>query len=97
MKDMIGFTFDGIKKTIQLPPVKAKAYIRETHCILHRKSVPQKNLQTLVGKLRHASIILPAARSFFIPINVAMKGATKVVRFEEEDLMKAIEESKYIH
>jgi hypothetical protein len=34
-KDMIGFTFDGIKRTIQLPPVKATAYICETHRILH--------------------------------------------------------------
>jgi hypothetical protein len=50
-KNMIGFTFDGIKKTIQLPLVKAKAYICETHRILHQKSVPLKDLQTLVGKL----------------------------------------------
>jgi hypothetical protein len=38
-----------------------------------------KDLQTLVGKLRHASIILPAARGFFTPINAAMQGAIKVV------------------
>jgi hypothetical protein len=50
-KDMIGDLFDGIKLTIQLPPVKAKAYICETHCILHRKSVQLKDLQTLAGKL----------------------------------------------
>ena len=50
-KDMIGFTFDGVKRTIRLPPVKAKAYIRETHRMLRRKSVPLKDLQTLVGKL----------------------------------------------
>jgi hypothetical protein len=75
---MIGFTFDGIKRTIQLPPVKAKAYICETHCILRQKSVPLKDLQTLVGKLRHASIILLAAHGFFTPINAAMKIGTKV-------------------
>jgi hypothetical protein len=79
-KDMIGFMFDGIKRTIQLPLVKVKAYICETHCILHWKSVPLKDLQTLVGKLHHASIILPAARGFFTPINVAMKIGTKVIR-----------------
>ncbi len=37
------------------------------------------NLQTLVGKLRHASIILPAMCGFFTPINTAMQGAIKVV------------------
>jgi hypothetical protein len=33
-KDMIGFSFDGIKQTIHLPPTKVAAYIRETHRIL---------------------------------------------------------------
>jgi hypothetical protein len=76
---MIGFTFDGIKRTVQLPPVKAMAYIGETHHILHWKSVLLKDLPTLVGKLGHASIILPAARGFFTPINAAMKIGTKVI------------------
>jgi hypothetical protein len=76
---MIGFMFDGIKWTIQLPPVKAMAYIGETHRILHWKSAPLKDLQTLVGKLQHASIVLPAARRFFTPINAAMKIETKVI------------------
>ncbi len=43
-KNMIGFTFDGIKRTIQLPLVKAKTFIHETHRILHQKSVPLKDL-----------------------------------------------------
>jgi hypothetical protein len=76
-KDMIGFSFDGIKQTVHLPPAKATAYIRETHCILHRKSVPLKILQGVVGKLRHVFIILPATRGFFTPINSAMKGSPK--------------------
>ncbi len=76
-KDMIGFSFDGIKQTAHLPPAKAAAYIRETHCILHRKSVPLKILQGVVRKLQHASIILPAACGFFTPINAAMKGSPK--------------------
>jgi hypothetical protein len=50
-KDMIGFMFNGIRRTIQLPPLKATAYICDTHRILHQKSVPLKALQTLVGKL----------------------------------------------
>ncbi len=60
-KEMIGFIFDGIKRTVRLPPAKAAVYIKETHRILCQKSVPLKDLQTLVGKLGHASIILPAA------------------------------------
>ncbi len=76
-KDMIRFSFDGIKQTVHLPPAKAAAYIRETHCIMHRKSVLLKIQQGEVGKFRHASIILPAAHGFFTPINAAMKGSPK--------------------
>ncbi len=68
---------DRIKRTVRLPPAKAATYIKETHRILRRKSVPLKALQALVGKLGHASIILPAARSFFTPINAAMRGGLK--------------------
>jgi hypothetical protein len=78
-KEMIGFTFDGIKCTVRLPAAKATKYIREIHRVLRRTSVTLKTLQTLVGQLRHASIILPAARGFFTPINAAMKGNPKVV------------------
>ena len=44
LKEMIGFLFDGIKRTVQLPHAKALAYIKETHQIFHRKSVPLKDL-----------------------------------------------------
>ncbi len=52
-----------------------------------------KDLQTLVGKLQHASIILPAARGFFTPINAAMKGVTKVVGLgKASDIRAALED-----
>jgi len=60
-KEVIGFKFCGIKRTVCLPAAKAKRFIKETHTMLRRKRVPQKLLQTVVGKLRHAAVILPAA------------------------------------
>ena len=78
-KEMIGFIFDGVKRTVRLPARKALAYIKEAHKILRRKTVPLKALQMLVGKLRHASIILPAATGFFTPINTALRGSPKIV------------------
>ncbi len=50
-KDMIGFRFDGITRTVHLPLEKAAAYIRETHRIRRRKLVPLNILQGVVGKL----------------------------------------------
>ncbi len=79
LKDMIGFWFDGIKCTICLPVEKYMAYIKEAHMVLQRKTVPFKSLQMMIGKFRHASVILPAAKGFFIPLNRAMKGNPKLI------------------
>ena len=89
LKEMIGFDFDGIKRTVCLPKEKATKYIRETHRILRRKTVPLKTLQTLVGQLRHASVILPAARGFFTPINTAMKGNPPVIGLGKSSEVRA--------
>ncbi len=78
-KEMIGFVFDGVKRTLHLTSAKASAYIKEMHTMLRRKMVPLKKLQMLVGKLWHASIILPAAKGFFLPINDAMQGSPKLI------------------
>jgi len=78
-KEMIGFVFDGVKRTVHLPPAKAAAYIKETHTLLRRKTVLLKKLQMLVGKFRHASIILPTAKGFFSPLNDTMCGNPKLI------------------
>ncbi len=71
---MIGFRFDGIKRTVRLPAEKGKAYVKEVHKVLRRTIVPIKTLQVLVGNLRHASVILPAAKGFFTPLNFVLRG-----------------------
>ncbi len=81
-KDMIGFRFDGIKRTVQHPPEKAAAYIKEMHRILRQKLVPLKTLQGIMGKLQHALIILQAAKGFFTPINAAMRGTPRSLGWE---------------
>ncbi len=90
-KEMIGFRFNGIKRTVCLPPAKAAVYIKEMDWILRPKSVPLKNLQTLVGKLCHAFIILLAAQGFFTPINAAMqKGLKKIGLGQRSDIRAAL-------
>jgi hypothetical protein len=76
---MIGFLFDGVKRTLRLPAKKALAYIKEMHTVLHQKTIPLKSLQAIVGRLHHASVILPAAKGFFTPINTALQGNPKIV------------------
>ncbi len=92
-KDLVGFAFHGVKRTVHLPRAKALAYIKKTHRMLCRKTVPLKQLQMLVGKLRHASIILPTVNGFFSPINNAMQGSPKLVGLAaDSELQKALED-----
>jgi hypothetical protein len=60
------------------------------HHILHLKFVPLKMLQGVVGKLQHASIILQAAKGFFTPINVAMRGNPKIIKLGENFEVRAV-------
>jgi hypothetical protein len=78
-KEMIGFLFNSMKRTVRLPTKKMLAYISETHTVLHRKRIPLKSLQAIIGGLRHASVIFPAAKGFFTPINTALRGNPKIV------------------
>ncbi len=92
-KEMIGFMFDGVKHTVQLPPAKASTYIKETHVMLWQKTVPLKKLQMLVGKLRHASTILPVAKGFFSPLNDAMWGSPKLIGLgTDSEVRRALED-----
>jgi hypothetical protein len=90
---MIGFAYDGVKQTVHLPQAKVLVYIKETHKMLWRKTVPFKQLQMLVGKLRHASIIILAAKGFFLPINDAMQGSPKHIGLSANSkVRKALED-----
>jgi hypothetical protein len=52
-----------------------------------------KILQALVGKLRHASVILPAAKGFFTPINAALRGNPKIIGLgQSSDVHSALED-----
>jgi hypothetical protein len=92
-KEMISFVFDRVKHTVHLLPAKAATYIKETRTMLWQKMVPLKRLQMLVGKLRHATIILPMAKGFFLPLNDAMRGSPKLISLgTDSEVRRALED-----
>ena len=97
IKEVIGFQFDGIKRTVCLPAVKAKRFIKETHTMLRRKRIPLKQLQTVVGKLRHAAVILPAARGFFTPLNNIMKTSKRSIMLNIDAKSALLDTCTLIH
>ena len=72
-KEKVGFLFNGRRRTVRLPKEKARRYVTETKQLLTKKRTPVKKFQTIVGRLRHVSTILPAANGFFTPINNPLK------------------------
>jgi len=83
-KTLIGINFDGIKRTVCLPPDKANKYIREAHTMLRRATIPWKTFQKVIGKLRHAALILPATQGFFTPLNKVLKTPTKTISLNDD-------------
>lgn len=74
-KEILGYELDGRRRTVKLPQAKSEALLKETRKILkNKKRVPLKSFRSLAGRLQHAARILPAAKSFFTPMNEALRG-----------------------
>jgi hypothetical protein len=66
-KEILGYLLDGVNRTVQLPPDRAKDLLAELKNILRKQRVPLKRFRSIAGRLQHAARILPAARAFFTP------------------------------
>jgi hypothetical protein len=73
-KEILGYWLDGRARTVQLPPSRADALLKELKSILKKKRIPLKRFRSIAGRLQHAARILPAAKAFFTPINNALRG-----------------------
>ena len=73
-KDILGWDFDGIQYTIQLPPKKRKDICTLMRKLLKNLRVALNQFQKLDGKLKHASLGIPSGRSLFTPLDMKMRG-----------------------
>jgi hypothetical protein len=80
---------DGDRRTVQLPRAKADGITKDLRRILPKRTVAIKIFQKIVSKLRHAAIILPAAKSLFTPLNNAMKGDPVAVSLGKNSEVRA--------
>ncbi|KAL7546208.1 hypothetical protein ACHAWF_014642, partial [Thalassiosira exigua] len=79
-KEVLGWLLDGDARTVVLPPDKAEAYTEELRKLLRKKSIPLPRFRKIIGKLRFASLCLPAGRALMSPLNRALRGDPKVIR-----------------
>jgi hypothetical protein len=83
-KDLLGLTFDGLNKTVWLADDKRKAiltilagWIR--HASRRNIGVPFSEFRSVIAKLRHAFITIPAGRGLLSPFNAVLKAAPRLI------------------
>ena len=73
-KELLGFVCDGRARTVRLTQRKAMAIATDTTALLRKPRTTLQKFQSIVGRMRHVTTILPAARSLFTPLNRALRG-----------------------
>ena len=80
IKEILGWIFDGINKTVQLPPEKIDAILATMNAMLRSTTgVKFQDFQKLTGKLHHASIGIPTGKSLMTQFNRQLAREPKLV------------------
>ena len=79
-KEILGWLFDGIARTIELPPKKVTKIEETITRILRTKSCTNTELQSLLGKLQHASLGIPGGRGLLCPLYKKLDTHTHTIR-----------------
>jgi len=67
-KEILGWIFDGINRTIELPIGKADKIRQSVKQALQRQHMPVPEFQSLLGKLQHACLAIPNGRALLSPL-----------------------------
>lgn len=84
IKDILGLTFNGDDKTVWLANEKRDALITIItgwlrHCKRRHVGIPFAEFRSVIAKLRHAFITIPAGRGPLSPFNTIIKAAPPIV------------------
>ena len=88
-KELLGFVFNGTTRTVHLTQRKATSIAEVTAQLLKKNRAALHKFQSVVGKMRHVTTILPAARGLFTPLNRAMRGAPTMVALSAKGDVRA--------
>ena len=88
-KELLGFVFDGTTRTVHLTQRKAMGIADDTARLLKKNRVAIQKFQSVVGKMRHVTTILPAARGLFTPLNRALRGAPHTIALSAHGEVRA--------
>lgn len=74
-KEVLGWIFDGLMRTIELPPQKITNIVELITTARRNGWMPRKQFESLRGKLRHATLGMPDGRSLMGPFDRALAAA----------------------
>ena len=67
-KEILGWIFDGINRTIELPAAKLQKIQQAIRKVLHHQGAHIREYQSLLGKLQHACLAIPNGRGNLSPL-----------------------------
>ena len=96
-KEILGWILDGLLRTIALPDYKYHRIMGELRQAICSQALPVTEFKQLVGKLRHASLAIPASKGLFSPVNEALFRHPKVVPImTNTNLLEALKDFIYL-
>jgi hypothetical protein len=67
-KEILGWIFDGILCTMELPPEKIEQIVANLATAIFHRRLPLKEFRALLGKLQHASTAMPTGKCILTPL-----------------------------
>jgi len=76
-KEILGWIFDGLERTMEPPPQKIQKIRKAITTILRRGWCDTTEFRSILGKLQHASMGIPAGASLLAPLYNALRSAQR--------------------
>jgi hypothetical protein len=100
VKDILGLTFDGVSKTVWLEEDKRIAILTVLskwirYAQKRNRGIPFAEFRSVIAKLRHAFITIPAGRGLLSPFNEILRVETNTIYVHKNKaLLNALKECK---
>ena len=78
-KDLLGWTFDGIAKSLELEVEKLDAILATLKSWCRAQMIPFEEFRKTACKVQNATIAVPAARALFTEVNKVIKAEPRTV------------------
>ena len=88
-KEILGWIFDGILRTMELPPEKIDKLLTTLSLAITQQWFHLTEFRTLVGKLQHAALAMPAGKSILTPLYHFMEAhsSQRILHFKSQPVV----------